>query len=222
MAHAPEEVEEIIAISSALVLNIGTLTVDFVEVMKETALAANKKKIPVVLDICGAGASRLRDKKCFELLNEVKIDIIKGNASEIARINGLAISSKGVDSGVVDQDLASLAKSLSQERDCVVVITGQEDVVAGGGKYYLVKNGHVLMSRVVGTGCMATSVIATFAAVEKDLVLAASSGLVCFEVAAELAAKDSSGPGTFKEKVFDHLYSLDKKTINKMQKVWRG
>jgi len=222
MAHAPEELAEIVDISSALVLNIGTLTADFVEAMKKAALAANKKKIPVVLDVCGAGATSLRDKKCFELLNEAKIDIIKGNASEVARINGLAVSTKGVDSGVINQDLVNLAKLLAQKRDCTVVITGKEDVVAGSGKYFLVKNGHPLMTRVVGTGCMATSVIAAFAAVEKDFVLAASAGLVCFEVAAELAARNSSGPGAFKERIFDHLYFLDKKTINKMQKVCRG
>jgi hydroxyethylthiazole kinase len=221
MAHAPEEVEDIVAISSALVLNIGTLTSDFVEAMKKAARAANKKRIPVVLDVCGAGASRLRDKKCFEILNETKIDIIKGNASEIARINGFAVLTKGVDSGIVDKDLVSLAKSLAQTRDCTVVITGKEDIIVGIGECFIVKNGHALMSRVVGTGCMAASVIAAFAAVEKDLPSAASAGLICFEIAAELAAKGSPGPGAFKERIFDRLYSLDKKTINKMQKVWK-
>lgn len=88
MAHAKEEVAQMSKIASALVLNIGTLTVDFIEAMKIAALSANEKGIPVVLDVCGAGATQLRDEKSFELLDEAKIDIIKGNSSEIARISG--------------------------------------------------------------------------------------------------------------------------------------
>src|ERR1022692_260840 len=86
MAHAREEAAEMAQIASALVLNIGTLTVDFVEAMKLAAQSANQKGIPVVLDVCGAGATDLRDRKCLELLDEVRIDVIKGNASEVARI----------------------------------------------------------------------------------------------------------------------------------------
>src|SRR5512140_1835379 len=91
MAHAAEEAAEMSQIASALVLNIGTLTVDFVEAMKLAARGANKKGIPVILDVCGAGATTLRDMKCLELLNEVRIDVIKGNASEIARIEGESV-----------------------------------------------------------------------------------------------------------------------------------
>jgi len=66
---------------------------------------------------------------------------------------------------------------------------------------------------------MATSVIGAFAAVHSDLAYASTAGLVCFEIASELAAGESAGPGTFKEKLFDCLYNLDKKTLDKMQKV---
>ena len=88
MAHAVEEVAEMTQIASALVLNIGTLTVDFVEAMKVAARSANKKGIPVILDVCGAGATGLRDRKCLELLNDARIDVVKGNASEVARVAG--------------------------------------------------------------------------------------------------------------------------------------
>ncbi|MBI4846522.1 MAG: hydroxyethylthiazole kinase [Candidatus Omnitrophica bacterium] len=219
MAHAKEEVAEMARIASALVLNIGTLTVDFVEAMKIAAFSANEKGIPVILDVCGAGATELRDKKSFELLDTVKINIIKGNASEIARISGEKVKTKGVDSAQVNADLLSLAKKLAVNRKCAVVITGKEDMITNGEKHFIVKNGHPMMAHVVGTGCMAASVIGAFSAVEKDLVLAAASALVCFEVAAECAAKISKGPATFKEKMFDCLYNLDKKTIKAMQKV---
>jgi hydroxyethylthiazole kinase len=219
MSHAKEEVAEMAKIASSLVLNIGTLTVDFIEAMKIAARSANEKGIPVLLDACGAGSTRLRDEKCLELLDETRIDIIKGNASEIARVSGEDVRTKGVDAAGVDKDLPEIARRLSQKRRCTVVITGREDIVANGKKLYLVKNGDPMLTHVVGTGCMSTSVIGAFAAVEQDYAYAATSGLVCFAIAAECAVKKSQGPATFKEKMFDCLYQLDKKTIAKMQKV---
>ncbi|MFC1709022.1 hydroxyethylthiazole kinase [Candidatus Omnitrophota bacterium] len=219
MAHAKEEVADMAGIASSLVLNIGTLTVDFVEAMKLAAKSANKKGIPVVLDVCGAGATPLRDQKCFELLDEVKIDVVKGNASEIARISGEKVITKGVDAGHVDKDIIEVARSLSQKRKCTVVITGKEDVVADETKVCIVKNGHAMMANVVGTGCMAASVIGTFVAVEKDLVYACAAALACFGIAAECAAEQSRGPGSFKEKIFDCLFNLERETIDRMQKV---
>ncbi|HAM38938.1 MAG TPA: hydroxyethylthiazole kinase [Elusimicrobia bacterium] len=219
MAHAPEEVADMAKIASALVLNIGTLTVDFIEAMKIAAKSANEKGIPVVLDICGAGATNLRNKKCYELLDSVKINIIKGNASEVARIAGENVNTKGVDATKVEMDLMEVAKSLAMSKNCTVVITGKEDIVSDGKIVFLVKNGHEMMSHVVGTGCMATSVIGTFAAIEKNLAIASVAGLCCFEIAAEIAVKKSEGPGSFKEKMYDAVYSLDKKTVGKMQKI---
>ncbi len=219
MAHAKEEVAEMAKIASSLVLNIGTLTPEFVEAMKIAAKSANRKGIPVILDVCGAGATQLRDKKALELLKETKINIIKGNASEIARISGERVKTKGVDAGHVSKNMIEIARNLSRKRKCTVVVTGKEDIVTDGKKLYLIKNGHPMMTHVVGTGCMATSAIGTFAAVHKDLAYAAASGLVCFEIAAECAAKLSQGPGSFKEKLIDCAFNRDKKTINKLQKV---
>src|SRR5208337_704083 len=125
MAHAPEEVADMTRIASALVLNIGTLTVDFVEAMKLAARAANKKGIPVVLDACGAGATALRDRKCLELLNEARIDVIKGNASEVARVSGESVKTRGVDATEVGGDLVLLAEKLANQRKAIVVVTGK-------------------------------------------------------------------------------------------------
>lgn len=221
MAHAKEEAAQMAGIASALVLNIGTLTVDFVEAAKIAALSANKKGIPVILDVCGAGATSLRDTSCFDLINSARIDIIKGNASEIARIAGENVKTKGVDSSEVKSDMQSLAQGLAAARKCTVVVTGKEDIVADEHKIYVVKNGHPLMAHLVGTGCMAVSVIGAFAAVEKDLAYAAAAGLACFEIAAECAAKKCAGPGTFKEYLYDCLYGLDEVTINRRQRVYK-
>ena len=171
---------------------------------------------PVIIQ---QGSNGALCEKCFELLDEVRIDIIKGNASEIARLSGEAVQTKGVDAAEVKKDLVQLAQSLAKKRHTAVVITGKEDIVADERKVYIVKNGHPMMANIVGTGCMAASVIGTFAAVEKDLSLASAAALVVFEIAAECAAKDALGPGTFKERIFDCLFNLDKKTIDSMQKV---
>jgi hydroxyethylthiazole kinase len=222
MAHAREEVADMVQIASALVLNIGTLTVDFVEAMKLAVQGANKQGIPVILDICGAGATGLRDRKCFELLSEGRIDVIKGNASEIARICGESVRTKGVDATAVACDLGVLARQLAQQRDATVVITGREDIVTDGTQFFTVANGHEMMTRIVGTGCMATSVIGACAAVERDTCLAAASALACYGIAGELAAQKAIGPATFKANLFDCLYTLDHATVERMQRINGG
>lgn len=219
MAHAREESGDMASLASSLVLNIGTLTPEFIESMKIAAKSANKKGIPVVLDVCGAGATKLRDDKSFELLDQVKIDVIKGNASEIARIAGENVKTKGVDSVEVEKNLIELARHLAGERNATVVITGKEDIVADKTRYFIVKNGHEMMMHVVGTGCMAASVIGTFSAVHKNLAEAAASALSVYGIAAELAAKESKGPATFKEKLFDNIYRLNKETVERMKQV---
>lgn len=219
MAHAKEEAGDMASIASALVLNIGTLTEYIIESMKIAGKSANQKNIPIVLDAVGVGATKLRDDKAFELLNELKIDIVKGNSSEIAKLAGENVRTKGVEATKVEADLIAVAKKLSVERKCVTVITGKEDIVTDGNKTYLVKNGHAMLGSVVGTGCMAASVIACFAAVEKDYAKAASAGLACFCIAGELAAERSKGPGTFKENFYDEIYNLNKETIDKMEKI---
>jgi hydroxyethylthiazole kinase len=219
MAHAPEEVADMTRIASALVLNVGTLTADYVEAMKTAAASANRKGIPVILDVCGAGATEWRDRKVFELLDQVHINIIKGNASEVARVSGMNIRTKGVDTAEVDADLETLARTLAARRRATVVITGQADLVAGGPETYRVNNGVALMTRVVGTGCMAASIIGAFAAVEPDHGKAAACALACYGIAAELAAEQSRGPASFKDALFDCLYRLDQSTIEKMQRI---
>lgn len=219
MAHALEEAADMSAIAASLVLNIGTLTDDFVQSMKKAALSANKKNIPVVLDVCGAGATKFRNEKTAELLKSVRIDIVKGNASEIAKTAGFDVVTKGVDATEVKDNLVELAKTLAKKKDCVVVITGKTDIVVDKNKVFKIDNGHEMMMHVVGTGCMATSAIGTFAAVSEDLTVGAAAGLCCYEIAAECAAESSTGPGTFKERLFDCVFSLDTKTVDAKQRI---
>ena len=219
MAHAPEEVAEMAQIASALVLNIGTLTVEFVAAMLIAAQSANRKGIPVILDVCGAGATALRDRKCLKLLDQVRINVIKGNASEVARVSGQSVKTRGVESTEVGGDLALLAANLARQRKATVVVTGKVDIATDGKTTYLVKNGHPMMTHVVGTGCMAASVIGTFAAVEPDLCLAAACAMACYGIAAELAAENAPGPAAFKGRLFDCLYNLDRATVERLQRI---
>lgn len=219
MAHAPQEAAEMTSLAKGLVLNLGTLTEDLVETMKLSAQAANKKEIPVVLDVCGAGSTLFRDQKSLELLDQVKIDVLKGNASEIARLAGEKVRTKGVDSGFVEKDTADLAFALAEKRNCLVIVTGETDIIAGPRKRFKVYNGHELMSRVVGTGCMAASVVGTFCAVSNDLAEAAACGLSCLGIAAEMAGQSSAGPGTFKVHLIDCIYGLKPEAVRQKQRI---
>jgi hydroxyethylthiazole kinase len=219
MAHAPEEAVQMAGIASALVLNIGTLTKEFVDAMIIAGKAANKKGIPIVLDAVGAGATDFRTEQTRRLLNDICITILKGNAGEIATILGVESEVRGVESVSVSGEPKDIASKLASNMGLVVVITGKEDVVSDGDKTYIINNGHEMMSAVVGTGCMASSVIASFAAVEKDYAKAAASALSCFGIAGELAARESKGPASFKSAFYDALFSLNQKEISRFSRI---
>ncbi|MDD5111553.1 MAG: hydroxyethylthiazole kinase [Candidatus Altiarchaeota archaeon] len=218
MAPAIEESGEMASVSSALVLNIGTLTPRLVESMLAAGRNANKKGIPVILDAVGAGATKLRTESTLELMKKLRIAVLKGNAGEIAAIAGAKSEVRGVESMGVAGDIRNIAKNLALKTGSVVAVTGREDIVTDGRKTYLVDNGHSLMGEVVGTGCMAGSAIGAFCSVEKKYAKAAASALACFGIAGELAAAKARGPGSFRSLLHDEVYRLnEKKTSSKMR-----
>jgi len=219
MAHAPEEVEQMTSISSALVLNIGTLTVDLVKSMVLAGKKANEKNIPVILDIVGAGATDLRTNKAEEILNKINISILKGNSSEIGTIAGVEAETRGVEAISVKGNPVEIAKKLAYKKELTVVITGKEDIISNGKDVYICKNGHPMMSCFVGSGCMAASAIGTFAAVEKNYTLASANALSLLGIAGELAVKTAKGPETYKVNFLDKIFNLDKDLIEKMKKI---
>ena len=219
MAHAPEECADMTGISSALVLNIGTLTTDLIEAMLLSAAAANEKGIPVVLDAVGVGATKFRDDMAAKLLDSIHIDIIKGNYSEIAKLAGEAAETKGVEATSINANPEKVAKEFAKTRFSVVVMTGKEDIISDGKKIFIVKNGHERMGSIVGTGCMAASVIGSFASVNPDYCEAAKDALVYFGVAGELAAEKSRGPGSFKVNLYDEVFDLTDEKAESMAKV---
>ncbi|MDO9538247.1 MAG: hydroxyethylthiazole kinase, partial [Thermoplasmata archaeon] len=213
MAHAEEEVEEMVSFSGALVLNIGTLTPTLVNSMIKAGKQANTKNVPIILDIVGAGATKLRTESTRKILAEVKISVIKGNAGEVATLAGAQAEVRGVESISVEGDTLSHAKLLANAENCTVVVTGPEDIITDGQRCFIVKNGHPRMGEVVGTGCMAASVIASFTAVEKDQTLAAACAMIVYGIAGEMAAVDAKGPGSMKQNMFDSLMRVNRNHI---------
>ncbi len=219
MAHAAEEAADMARLASSLVLNIGTLTPALVEAMIIAGRSANDKGVPVVLDAVGVGATPLRDDAAFKLLDRVRIAVIKGNASEIARLAGHKTVTKGVETTDVAGDHAAIARTLASSRKAVAVITGAVDIVAGQGTVYAVRNGSPMMGAIVGTGCMAASVIGAFAAVEKDYARASAAALACYGIAGSIAAEGAKGPGSFKAAFYDAVWNLDAGTVERMADI---
>lgn len=219
MAHAAEEVEEMAGMAGALVLNIGTLTPELVDAMVKAGSAANAKGIPVVLDAVGAGATKLRTESAKRILSALKLAVIKGNAGEIATVAGAQAEVRGVESVSVVGNAADHARALAKSAGCTVVVTGATDIVTDSRRTFFVKNGHPRMGEVVGTGCMAASVIAAFCAVEPDSAKAAAYAMCAYGLAGEVAARDARGPGSMKLNLFDALAGLDSEQIQAGAKV---
>jgi len=220
MAHAPEEVEQMVSAARALVLNIGTLTVEQIDAMVLAGKKANELGIPVILDPVGVGATDLRTENANKILRDVKVSIVKGNSAEISILAGMGGQIRGVESVGEHENIKEVCKILAVKYNTVVAMTSKQDIVTDGKTVYLIDNGHYMMSKVVGTGCMAASVIGAFAAIEEDCVKAAAAALASFGIAGEMAAsKGDMGPGTFKVLFFDELSDLSEKIIKSRRKI---
>jgi hydroxyethylthiazole kinase len=170
---------------------------------------ANDRRIPIILDPVGAGATRYRTESAQRLLDELKITILKGNAGEIGILAGAEAFVRGVDSQGITGDSISIARHYAKEADVTVIISGPTDIVTDGKHLFLVENGHPMMGSISGTGCMAASVTAAFAAVTDDPVSASAAALAAFGIAGEKAAAGARGPYSFKTALFDEMATLN-------------
>ncbi|PLT28452.1 hydroxyethylthiazole kinase [Peribacillus deserti] len=221
MSDAADEAADMASIAGALVLNIGTLHPGQVEAMILAGKSANTHGIPVIFDPVGAGATAYRTDTAKRILQEVSVSVIRGNAAEIANVSGESWSIKGVDSVSTDKNISLLAKSAANKLKTIVVITGQDDFVSNGENTYLNKNGHPMLTKVTGTGCLLTSVIGAFSAGHQDLFLPSLSALTTYGIAAELAMKKHSviGPGSFLPAFIDELYNISPADIQQYSKI---
>lgn len=222
MSDNPKEAAEIAQLANALVLNTGTIQPETAEAMLRAGKAANEKGIPVVLDPVGVGATTYRKETILELLEEIEVTAIKGNAGEIATLAEVDWKAKGVDAGEGDAELVDVAKSVANKFSCLVGLSGSVDMITDGNKTFLVKNGHSMMGQITGSGCMLSGLVGSFLSVAENQALEAFvQAHISFAVAGEKAANYSSvrGIGSFRSTLLDELYLLTDKDVLKNKKV---
>lgn len=212
MADEMSEVEEMVGICDALVLNIGTANDRIIASMLKAGKAANAKGIPVVLDPVGVGATSFRHQSVAKLMEAISFSVIRGNMAEIKTIAGLEAKSAGVDSLDQESDGGKIAMSLAQKLGCVIAITGKTDIVSDGRVCYALENGDVALTKVTGTGCMSTSLIGSFLGASRNALGSAIAGILTMAIAGEIADK-SRGMGTFHTSLIDAISQMDAKTI---------
>lgn len=213
MAHAREEVEEMTALSRALVLNIGTLSASWIESMIAAGRSARRNSRPIVLDPVGAGATRFRTETVHRLLQAVPPAIVRGNASEILAVMESTQSTQGVDSRHRPEQAVDAAAALCQESARVVVVSGAVDYIVSATRKLRVLNGHSMMPKVTGLGCTASAFTAAFAAVNPSLLDAAAHAMAIMGIAGEMAGEHAAGPGSFLVNFLDSLFQLGESDI---------
>ncbi len=228
MADSINEVEDINNISNALYINIGTINERTIESIILALTTANKNNIPVVLDPVGIGASKYRNHCIDRILNSGKISVIRANISEIKAIETTCNSTRGVDASEADlindsniDSIIDYAKSLSVKLNSVIAISGETDIICSKEKCTLVSNGNQMMTKITGTGCMLTSLIAAHVASNDDYFSASVSAITQMGIAGEIAKERMTkldGNSSFKTYLIDAINSLDEKTIKERAK----
>ncbi|MBN1612827.1 MAG: hydroxyethylthiazole kinase [Deltaproteobacteria bacterium] len=215
MAHAVDEVEDMVTIASALVINIGTLSPPWVEAMDAAARKARKRGIPIVLDPVGAGATPYRTRTARDLIENVSPSILRGNASEILALLESKAKTKGVDSTARSDSALEVAQRLSEIYECIVCVSGETDYIIDGADITRVMNGHPMMPRVTGLGCTATALCGAFAAVSESPALAAAEAMAVMGIAGEMAADVAQGPGSLQVRFLDALYRMSEEDVRR-------
>ena len=219
MAHAIEEVEDIVRISSSLVINMGTLSESWVKSMLLAANEAKNTSTPFVFDPVGVGASSYRTATALKIIETATPSVIRANASEIMALAQLSQSTKGVDSTIDTQNAVEGAILLSKKLNTTIVISGAVDYVITQDRVAKIHNGSLLMSKVTGMGCTATAIIGACIAVEKDYHKAAIAAMVTMGIAGEMAENLSKGPGSFQTCFLDSLYHISVEDIKNKIKL---
>lgn len=226
MADDIKEAADITKISSALVINIGTLNERTIESMIASGKKANELNIPVVFDPVGAGASYFRNETTKRILEEVRISVLRGNMSEIKFISGLESTTKGVDASESDSNTGNdeginVAKNLANRLNCTVAITGATDIVSDGKRVAILENGTKMLSNVTGTGCMTSSLTGAFCGAGLDYFIGAISAITSMCIAGEIAFEKAGqiGTGSFHIAIIDAISNLNSEIISNMAKI---
>ncbi len=221
MSLYPGEAVELIISADSLVINIGTPSKEGIEAMFAATREARELGKPALLDPVGYGATKMRMDLVERLLDTKAFSVVKGNGAEISLLGGEVAQVRGVDSA--DSPRAALAaKFVARRYDCIAVATGPTDYVSDGKAVYSLKSGHEWLSLVSGSGCYVGTMIAACMTVAEPLI-ASMTALALMGAAAERAARESEGPGTFRPRLFDALYAYTRSprsfTIPQWEKV---
>ncbi len=219
MAHAPEEVEEMVTKAKALVINLGTPSIIWINSMLKAGHMANHGGIPIILDPVGSGATRFRTETAQLLLRNTPPAIVRGNASEIRSLVLAEHSTKGVDSIHTPEETLEAAQFLSENSRCVVSVSGATDLIVEKESAIRILNGHPMMPRITGMGCIATALTGAFAAVNPSRLQAAANAMALMGIAGEIAGDNCPGPGSFLLKFLDALYNIRESDIERRLKI---
>ncbi|SME88250.1 hydroxyethylthiazole kinase [Tistlia consotensis] len=219
MAHAREEVAEVVALAAALTVNMGTFSPAWIEAAELAAGTARTLGKPWVLDPVGVGATAFRRDNGRRLV-ALAPTVVRGNASEIRALAGLADSGgKGVDAADTVESAAEAADELARRLGCVVAVTGAIDRVTDGRRIATVANGHAMMTRVTALGCSLTALTGACLAVEADPFVAAVHALALVGVAGEQAVEAAAGPGSLRVGYLDRLYGLAPEELDRAARI---
>lgn len=227
MSDGEEEAEDMAHLCGGLNINMGTLHPRSIKAMLLAGKTSNKWGHPVVLDPVGVGASTYRKETAAELLREIQFTVIRGNISEIKTLAGVGNRSKGVDADAADavteeniQEAIDLAKHLAEKTGAVVAVSGAVDIVADSSRACLIRNGHPVMAKITGCGCMLSSLSAAFLAANMDRPLEAAATAtaamgLCGEMAYERMAKEDAGNSTCRNYLIDEMYKMTGEKLEK-------
>lgn len=206
MVVCREEVESFVKISQALLVNLGTPTSERLPTMYAAVEAANKADVPWVLDPVAAGAIPWRDRLIHSFL-ELHPTVVRGNASEIMTMAGEAGGGKGVDSTQSSNNAIVAAQAIATLYHTIVCVTGETDYVTDGDNTLAVPGGSPMATLVVGTGCSLSALVAGFVGVKRTIESVASACALAKQ-AAQFAALNAKGPGSFHVYYLDGLYQI--------------
>ena len=225
MADDEQEVEEITSVCGGLMINIGTLNSRTVKSMMLAGKRANVLGHPVLLDPVGVGASTFRTETAVKLLENVRFTAVRGNISEIKTLALGSGNTKGVDADMADavteenmDRVIAFAREFSEKTGAITVITGAVDLVVDGKQAYVIQNGHPMMSKVTGTGCMLSAMMSAYLTANQDAPLQAAAAAVCAMGIAGERAYDRmlafhGGSGSYRMFLMDEISNLDEKIL---------
>ncbi|EIJ43237.1 hydroxyethylthiazole kinase [Beggiatoa alba B18LD] len=213
MAHAEDEMVEMVSISNALVINIGTLSPHWVKGMEKAVIQAKQLNKPIVIDPVACGATALRSTTMQTLLQLANPSVIRGNASEIKALVSANIKTRGADSSESSGMAVAEALELAKTYQCTVVVSGATDYIVDDKAVIKIRNGHPMMTKVTGLGCTATALVGAFVAVNADFHQAACHAMAVMGIAGEIAIQKTAGPGTLQLHFLDALYQLNEQQL---------